>query len=97
MEQLNVFNPVARSINVEIPKAKRLPTLDGKRIGLFWNFKAGGDIALRHVEEALKGRYPAATFSFHVGADGGYQAHLTTAQARQMADECDAVVGSTAD
>ncbi len=39
---LRVLNPVARKVEEKGSSAPRLSKLEGKHIGLYWNFKAGG-------------------------------------------------------
>ena len=40
--------------------APRPKSLQGQRIGLLWNGKHGGDVALRRVGQALEGRFPGS-------------------------------------
>ena len=58
------------------------PNLDGKRIGLYWNVKAGGDLALERTEVLLKKRYPKATLRHHCGTVGMVMRHVTPARGR---------------
>ena len=97
MSQLKVFNPVAESVQVTVVPAKRLRDLDGKRIGLYWNMKAGGDIALAHTQLLLKRRYPNATFQEYRGSVGWVMRHATPDDVRRIKAECDGVIGTTAD
>jgi len=97
MARLRVFNPVAESVQVTVKPAERLRDLSGKRIGLYWNMKAGGDVALAHVADRLKARYPGATFREYRGSVGWVMRHATTDDVRRVAAECDGVVGTTAD
>jgi hypothetical protein len=59
---LEVLNPVAPRVTTEVVPAPRLDTLDGKRIGLWWNRKQNGDVALAALARALGERYPRAEF-----------------------------------
>lgn len=97
MKNLRIYNPVAELVQTKLAPAKRLADLNGKRIGLYWNMKAGGDIALARTEELLRQRYPRATFTHHRGSVGWMMRHATDADAERVAAECDAVVGTTAD
>jgi hypothetical protein len=97
VSQLKVFNPVAESVQVTVAPAKRLRDLDGKRIGLYWNMKAGGDIALAHTQFLLKRRYPNATFQEYRGSVGWVMRHATPDDVRRIKAECDGVIGTTAD
>lgn len=97
MARLVVANPVAtRNVN-EIPPAARPAGLAGKSIGLYWNIKAGGDIALDRTEELLRARYPDATFVRLLGSIGSTVRHLTSADSDAIAKTCHAVVGTTGD
>lgn len=97
MVKLKVFNPVAKSVETQVDPASRSPDLNGKRIGLYWNLKAGGDAALERIEERLKERYPEARFARYHGNVGFVMRHLTPTEASRIAKEVDAVVGTTSD
>lgn len=97
MGKLTVFNPVAETVQTPIKPAERLADLAGKRIGLYWNMKAGGDVALDRVAELLRARFPGTTFTHHKGSVGWVMRHATPGDVRKVAKECDAVVGTTAD
>ena len=61
---LSILNPIGVvEVQLEEP-APRLTDLDGKRIGLFWNTKMRGDLALRKVEELLKKRFVDIEFTW---------------------------------
>ena len=57
MAKLNVLNPVANTVVTKRQLADRLPDLNAKRVGLYWNGKGGGDIALRAIGEQLQRRF----------------------------------------
>lgn len=97
MASLEVCNPVAPTSSASVTPAPRPTTLDGKAIGLYWNYKQGGDVALARVEELLRRRFPAARFVRCDGELGMVMKHMTTAQADQLGAELDAVVGTTSD
>jgi hypothetical protein len=97
MSELRVFNPVAEVVEVRVKPARRPSSLEGKRVGLYWNYKSGGDLALDRVEELLHERYPKAQFA-HFRGDVGFTVKYGTEKlADQVAASCDVVVGSTAD
>lgn len=59
MAQLTVLDPVATTqgdLRWQ-PLAPRPAGLSGKRIGLWWNIKRGGEVALKRVGEHLQRRY----------------------------------------
>lgn len=97
MDKLSVLNPVARSVKTHVKAAPRIPDLGGKRVGLYWNMKTGGDIALQRVHELLGARYPTAQFQYHQGDNGTSQRSVTKTGADKIAATADFIVGSTAD
>ena len=58
MYRLEVMNPVAPVLgDVEAtPPAPRPDSLEGKTIGLVWNGKANGDVALKRAGELIRRR-----------------------------------------
>ena len=97
MSEIEVFNPVAETVKAHVAPAVRPTDLAGKRIGLYWNYKSGGDLALAHVKELLGKRYPDARFEEFV-ADVGFTVKYGTEKlADRVASACDVVVGTTAD
>jgi hypothetical protein len=97
MARLEILNPLAETVEHSVKPAGRLPTLDGKRIGLYWNMKAGGDAALDRTEALLGARFPGSTFRRYTGSVGWLMRHCTAEDADRIASEVDAVVGTTAD
>ena len=95
--KLHVLSPVAQKMEKKGSLAPRLSGLEGKFIGLYWNLKSGGDIALRHAGEVLKTRYPGLETKMYVGAVGSTHRMATKDDITRMAGECAAVIGSTAD
>ncbi len=69
---------------VSAPNA-RMADLAGKKIGLYWNEKAGGDHFWNGIEEMLKEKSPNATILRYQGAFD-----LGDALAARMAEETDA-------
>ncbi len=55
---LGVMNPVADIDERGVRPAARLKDLAGKRIGLWWNTKPGGNFAVDRIAELLEKRYP---------------------------------------
>lgn len=74
------------------PLADRPADLAGKVVGLLWNGKAMGDVALRTVGRALEERHPDVEVRFYPGL-----LPCPPELLEQVADECDVVVGCTAD
>ncbi len=61
---LKVLNPVGILNFKHIPPAKRLKDLKSKKIGLYWNHKARGDVALKRVKELLSERFEEMGFEW---------------------------------
>ena len=95
--RLEVANPVAESVIPRIEPAPRPTELDGVTVGLYWNFKPGGNVGLDQVAVRLRERYPNTKFINYEGAVGASVRHVTPKQADQIASECDVVVGTTGD
>lgn len=94
---LRVLNPVAQKVEEKGSSAPRLSKLEGKFIGLYWNYKAGGDAALKRTDELLRARYPGLKTKMYVGTMGGSNHFLTTDDAIRIAKECEGMIGATGD
>ena len=95
MYLLEVSNPVANQrgmMNVLKPTA-RPSTLDGKTVGLLWSGTHGGDLALNRAGELIQQKYKDVTVNFYTG--GNYPSPPPIV--KQAAEECDVVIGATAD
>jgi len=97
MARIEVLNPVASSAEFKVEPAKRLGTLEGKTIGLYWNMKSGGELALAHIGRRLRERYPSIRLKSWTGEVGTTMRHATNEQLDAIGRECDAVVGTSAD
>ena len=95
--KLHVMNPVAQKVEEKGSSAPRLRSLEGKHIGLYWNFKAGGEAALRRAGELLKSRYAGLETKLYVGSIGGSNHFVTKEDAKRISGECVGMIGSTAD
>ena len=95
MYLLEVLNPVAqqRGAVTTTPINPRPSSLDGKTVGLLWSGTHGGDVALKRVGEMLQERFENIKTTFYTS--GLYPAPPEIL--RQAAEECDAVIGATAD
>jgi len=66
MVTLEVLNPAGQIAKIEKkPLASRPASLDGKRIGLVYNLKTGGDTLLARTAELLKERYKIADVNWY--------------------------------
>ncbi|MBU6422889.1 MAG: hypothetical protein KGQ88_02505 [Chloroflexi bacterium] len=94
---MEIFNPVAESTLKRLTPAPRRGDLGGKRVGLYWNMKIGGDVALERVSEDLSHAVSGASFTSYRGSVGHMMRHMTAKDADKIASECDVVVASTGD
>ena len=94
MHLLEVLNPVAQQRGVlnALPINDRPSSLNGLTVGLLWSQTNGGDVALRRIEEMLKERFDNVQTRFYAGGHPAPPGVL-----KQAAEECDVVVGCTAD
>jgi len=102
MTTLTIVNPVAvakqeTSASEVFPIPARLTDLANRTIGLFWNGKNGGQHALQRTRENLERLYPGIRFKDYLGSMGGVMRRASEEQLDQIARECDAVIGTTAD
>lgn len=94
MFSLEVMIPAAVSqgdLKISQP-APRPASLNGKTVGLLWNDKRGGDVALQHLGGLLQKRYHDLKINFYKGPRGYPRPLLEKALA-----ECDLFLGSTGD
>jgi len=91
---LEVLNPVSISHgSIESAGlASRTASLDGKNVGLLWNSKPGGDIALARVGELIQTRFKNVQLIQLNGGIGTNQQLIESAK-----KECHFAVGSAAD
>jgi hypothetical protein len=59
-----ILNPIATAEIWGVQPAERITDLNNKRIGLVWNTKARGDVALRKIEAVLKKRFRGMEFTW---------------------------------
>lgn len=96
MYTLEVMNPQAKEQSARVAKtftpAPRPRTLDSLTLGLIWNSKRGGEIALVHAGKLLQQRYKGLQVKRYDGSMPCDKALLARAR-----DECDIFIGSTGD
>src|SRR5262245_47906799 len=73
MPRLDVLNPVAEVEHRTVTPASRPSSLEGKTVGLIWNMKAGGDIALNRITELMGERIRGVRIVRFDGAFGGHR------------------------
>lgn len=95
--RLEILSPQAKTVDVAVKAALRPADLRGKRIGLYWNLKSGGDEAIARAAEILQERFPGVTVKRYWGEVGSLIRQATPEDIQKMAAECDAVIGATSD
>lgn len=98
MAKLEVLSPAAQKYaGNKVRPASRLESLNGKTIGLYWNQKSGGDVALARIAERLSQRHPGVHFKSFSGSIGWGRTVASEQDVQRIAQECQAVIGATAD
>ena len=96
MFTLEVLNPVAQSqgetSKVVGKAARRSHSLDDMTVGLLWNSKRGGDIALDKAGELVKNKYKNVKV---IRYNGTMPCEKTLMERAKK--ECDIFIGSTGD
>jgi hypothetical protein len=94
MFTLELFNPNAMCEgDLKIASVARRPaSLDGLTLGLLWNGKRGGEVALRKAAELISGKYSDVKV---IRYDGSMPCEKELL--RRVSQECDVIVGATAD
>ena len=91
--RLEVLNPTADGYGTDVAGlAPRLPDLRGQTVGLLWNGKPNGDIALRAIGAELESQFDRLRTRFYSGSIPCDRTLLEL-----VAAECSAVVACTAD
>ena len=95
MHLLEVLNPVGKQRGVmnAMTINPRPATLDNKTVGLLWSGTHGGDLALNRAGEMIQERFENVKIIFYTG--GNYPAPPPIV--KQAGEECDVVIGATAD
>ena len=77
MARLEIVNPVAETVKYEVEPATRSSDLRDKTVGLYWNIKAGGDIALERAAKLLSERFKGTRFQQFIGSYGDQMSDLS--------------------
>ena len=95
-KMLEVLNPVAiRQGEVgQCSLAPRPKSLNGKKVGLLWNGKRNGDIALARAGELLKSRFRDVQL---IRIDSTTTDHFPPEVMEYAKKECEVAIGSTGD
>ena len=94
MFALDVLNPVAKTEGViKVSKAAPRPgSLDGLTLGLIWNSKRGGELALTTAGDLIRNQYRNVKV---IRYDGSMPCEKELL--KQAKQECDIFIGSTGD
>jgi len=95
VDLLSVLNPVAQQrgmMNIIKPN-QRPSTLEGATVGLVWSGTHGGDLALNRAGQMIQERFSNVSVNFYTGGNYPSPPHIV----KQAAEECDVVIGATAD
>ncbi len=95
--RLEILDPVATTVRHSVKPAGRLADWSRVTVGLYWNMKGGGDLALDQAERRLRERFPSVRFKRYTGSVGWLMRHCTAEDADRIASEVQAVVGTTND
>ena len=98
-QEWTLMSPVA-DVQVEQFKiANRVPDLNGKTIGLFWNGKPNGDVFLNEVADQLKARLSALKIvkMWEVKPETRTIYGNSRENLKFMAQNADFIIGSSAD
>jgi hypothetical protein len=88
---LTVQNPVAELNSETSPRAARAIDLSALRLGLWWNQKVGGEVALEWLGGELEGEFGVSVYKSY----GSYPA--TDERLAATTENSDIVIGSTGD
>lgn len=89
---VEIVNPVAQFDSGAITPATSLKSLEGKKIALWWNGKAKGDIALKTIAARLKKEYNCESQLFTQGWPHGDEVYEQV-----IAAGCEAAIATTGD
>ncbi len=94
--EIEVVNPVAEVRPKALLPARRLDSLNGKKIALWWNTKSNGDVALSAAAEAIEQKFQNVTFvRFTQIVSYGLLFHERYDEVKESG--CDAVIATTGD
>ena len=92
---MDVLTPVLEPSKDGDRLAARLPTLDGKTIGILWNNRTHGDRLLAQIEATLKDEYEVRAIIKRQKEYFGEP--MSPELLEELADSCDAVITGVGD
>lgn len=90
--KLEVLAPTGKADIKPAKLAKRIDTLEGKRIAIHWNGKPGAEYLLAEIEDQLKAKYKNATF-YHWPKGTAWRADVEAYIKKQPVDMAILAVG----
>ena len=99
MVKLEVLNPrgMPEKIEEEVGLATRPESLDGKKIGLFWNGKPGADFLFTRIGELLQGQFKDVSLVSYFPGKPNVIMGAEPSVIKKVAEECDVVVNGPND
>mgnify|MGYP001371311624 CR=1 FL=1 len=85
-----VLDPTALPRDLRHPKAQRLDSLGGRKIGFLWNSKANGDILFNRLEDLLRQKYEISSTMHRQKPNASIPAEIQVYD--ELAKSVDAVV-----
>ena len=93
--QFEIINPIGVTDTEIMAPIPRLKDLKNKRIGLFWNSKARGDVALKKVETMLKDKFDGVEFTWFTTDNSTALAPMEITTLKELMN--DAIISTTGD
>jgi hypothetical protein len=93
MSELKVLNPVAKSAGYQFRLADRPEDLKGLTLGLVWNGKHGGNLAMQRVKENIEKKLGYKLKTIEMKDDFPFAPFFI----EKVAATCQAVIGATGD
>jgi len=99
MVNLEVLNPVADKPKRKFELAPRLSGLSGKTIGLYWNGKPGGNVIRERIAQLLSQEIEGIRLKEYTpaGVSMSGDVGINIEVLETIVQECDGIVGNTAD
>lgn len=92
-----ILVPVAMSRTMNTGgRTGHIASLDGKRVGLFWNTKPNGDVLLRTLEEGIRHKHTNTELIWLPATNDTARA-AAVVNLEQAKAECDAVIVAVGD
>jgi hypothetical protein len=94
-ETMLVLDPTARANLPEREMASRVDSLEGKVVGILYNFKPNADLILERIEEILSKKFAVKEVVRRSKSDAASGARQEVLD--ELADRCDLVINGVGD